>query len=148
MKYPLIAAIVIAVVVAVFYFVPGLNPWGGSKEESKIVPSGPVQSTSTEITPTSTQNAQLGKKGVIEGTARVAVGAVVKFTSVRISLADAKTNKQVANTNLSANGYYKFVVEPGEYILDIASWSATSKQLPQRVYVGPGETISLNFQIK
>ncbi|MBI4085512.1 MAG: carboxypeptidase regulatory-like domain-containing protein [Candidatus Liptonbacteria bacterium] len=140
MKKQNIVVIVIAAAAiiagAAFYFVPGLNPSdSGTGSNSGNAPDG------------SGAAGQKVSYGVISGTARAASGATPKFESVTVILSDSKTDAQKYKTNLSADGSYKFTVNPGEYKMSIFQ-GGSSPQLPRIMYVGAGETFSLNFSVK
>ena len=105
----------------------------GTKNTTSVTPSAPVST------------AQLG---VITGIAKPVPGKKPDFASMKIGLYDPKTNKQLTSTSLAADGSYRFIVEPGEYTLNIASGTGVSAQLPQRVYAGKGELLTINFFVR
>jgi hypothetical protein len=104
----------------------------GDEKKTEVKPS--------EITPS--------EVGVIQGTAKPASGAQPNFTLIKVSISDPQTKKVLATTNLDTARTYKFTVAPGEYVLDIVPGTGSSNQLPQRIYVGAGEVLNVNFFVK
>jgi hypothetical protein len=104
----------------------------GNEKKTEIKPS--------EITP--------NEVGVLQGMAKPAPGAQPNFTLIKVSISDPQTKKVLESTNLDAARAYKFTVAPGEYVLDIVPGTGSSDQLPQRIYVGAGEVLNVNFFVK
>ncbi|MBU6500671.1 MAG: hypothetical protein KGJ89_03590 [Patescibacteria group bacterium] len=86
--------------------------------------------------------------GILGGSTKIAPGATISITSVKVSISDPQTNKVLDTTNISANDTYQFTVLPGEYVVNIVSGTGSSDQLPKRVYVGANEHIDVNFLVK
>lgn len=104
-------------------------------DETTNAPIQPSQLTPQEV-------------GVLQGVAGAAAGATPDLSSIRLSISDPQTKKVLSTINLGADGSYKFIVTPGEYIIDIVAGTGSSKQLPQRIYVGAGEVLNKNFSVK
>jgi len=151
---PAIVILIIAVIGVFFYVNRGSAPSVAPTTPPSAGPAVPLPASSygkgatgnsagTPTTPSPTT-----KPGILEGMAKSATGAAVNFTSIKLSISDPKTNKELATVNLGADGSYKFTVEPGEYVLNVVPGTGSSTQLPQRIYVGSEETIDLNFKVK
>ena len=144
-KVLLIAIPVIIAAVAAWYFFSGsgVSPTvsGGKKgqtQDTTNVAPPPVSTTAGKIS---------AAEGTLSGRAERASGSAIDFTTVKVAIYDPKTNKELARVSLGADGSYTFAVTAGEYILDLVKGTGSSKNLPQHVYVGPRETIELNFQV-
>ncbi|MBI4085994.1 MAG: hypothetical protein HY433_01975 [Candidatus Liptonbacteria bacterium] len=102
----------------------------------------------TVLPPVSTTAGKVSASpGFIGGRARIAPGSTIDFKLVKAAIYDPNNNKELKSVFLDADGSYKFAVTAGEYVLDLAKGYGSSKNLPQRVYVGPNETLELNFQV-
>src|SRR3989344_4865070 len=121
----------------------GISP-ARTVESNGINNPGPL----TVLPPVSTTAGNVSASlGFIGGRARVAPGSIIDFKLVKAAIYDPNNNKELGSIFLDVDGSYKFSVTAGEYILDLVKGYGSSKNLPQRVYVGPGENLELNFQV-
>ena len=142
---PIIIALAVVAMGAVLYFYPG----------SLSTVSDVVVGTGNGGAPAGSVGSadNTGKASVEDGTAVIAgrarfVGKMPDFSSIILMVSNPETGKEIKRVSLGAeDGSYKFVLTEGEYVLDIVKGTGTSKHLPQRMYVGAGETFSLNFQL-
>ncbi len=156
-SYIWVAVVIVAVGVVIYYFAPKLSGPSSGQSGSSFKPimvqgtipassygAGAVGTkTATSVTlQTPVSSATLG---TIVGMAKISSGAGVNFTTTVIGLTDPKTKKLLGSTPFGADGSYQFFVEPGEYILSMVSGPLKSGSLPQRVYVGVGEVLNINF---
>lgn len=157
-KVLLIVVVAVAAVAALFYFVPSWNPWmwgtGGATTGGRNDGSNPTPPPVSAIAPnplpppvSTTAGKVSAALGIINGRARLAPGSTVVFAKVKVAIYDPKTNKELESMFLGADGSYAFSVTAGEYVLNLIKGTGSSKNLPQRIYVGPGETLDLNFQV-
>lgn len=165
--YAIVAVVVVAICVAAyFWLIPKPMPQSSPVQTSgpttenpapPVMVSGPITASSYGKNATGTKNAttvaplapvSTAQLGIVMGIAKPVPGAKPNYDSMKIALYDPKTNKQLASVTPGTNGDYKFIVEPGEYILNIASGTGSSAQLPQRIYAGAGETLNVNFFVK
>lgn len=86
--------------------------------------------------------------GILQGQAKLTAGAKLDLSSVKVSVSDPKTKEVLKTESVGANGGYSFTVLPGEYVLDVVAGTATTSQLPQRIYVGPNQTLNVNFFVR
>ena len=156
--------VIIIAVGAILYFKPGVapSPVGQNTPATSVpaanqpipVPNEPIPASSYGKDAVGSASGELVKPkpteavGILSGKAKLAAGATIQLTSVKVSIFDPVTNKTLETANLGSDGTYKFVVLPGEYVVNIVLGTGSSQQLPQRVYVGPNETIEANFLVK
>ena len=128
----------------------------GSLIEATMI-SGPIPASSygsgavgtkdiTSVTlPGSVSSNELG---TLIGTAKPAQGTKPNFSAMKVALYDPKTQKLLASMTPNADGFYKFIVQPGEYVLNLMPGSGSSAQLPLRLYIAKGQVSNVNFFVK
>lgn len=151
-KILVVLVLVVIVGAAAWYFLGG--PSSGTPPASVTPPSSSPSPTNNPPLPanlpppvSTTAGNISASQGVLVGTARLAPGAVLDITRVRVAIYDPSNNEELKRVFFAADGSYLFSVTAGEYILDLVKGYGSAKKLPQRIYVGAGETIRLNFEV-
>jgi flagellar basal body-associated protein FliL len=159
--YVIVAVLVVAVCVAAYFWFSAKQnqptaPTGPTTEHPAppVTVTGPITASSYGKDATGTKNATTvtplapittAQLGIIMGIAKPVPGTKPNYALIKIALYDPKTNKLLTSATPAADGSYKFIVEPGEYVLNLASGTDSSEQLPERIYAGVGETLNINF---
>lgn len=170
-RIAIIAAVVVAGVLIYFVFNPsapqnaaeapaqnGSNNFVVSPAAAPVIVSGTVPASSygagavgTRTATSVTLSAPVSSTelATLLGQAKPAPGsgAHPDFSKIKAVLYDPKTDKLLASTALGADGSYKFIVEPGEYVLNTVP-AGLSGQLPQRIAIASGQVVNVNFFVK
>lgn len=140
-KYLVIILAVVFVVVGVVYFVfrpaPGVDVGGGGGGGGLLVGSD------------GNGGGVAGSSAIVGKVRPVAGAAPLEFSSVEVGIYDPESGNEISRVFLDADGSYSFTVPSGEYVIDLTENSAgSSGDLPQRVFVGEGEKLDINFRME
>lgn len=143
----IVVAIIIIALGAAFYLYPDMFSFttggGGGVGVGPANDSGIIASPDSGLIPPASEEKGLG---VLSGRARYS-GEAPDFSLIEIAVYNPETNGEVGRTKLGSDGSYAFNLPTGEYVLDIVEGTGSSTNLPRRMFVGAGETITANFQL-